>query len=134
MKQRAKKYFLLAEQYFTTAELLLETLINNENSNAGVGNSEEEAYAIMERKVAKSDARLFIPAIFICLQSTELFVKGLLLLNGIEIDGKHEIQEFLKKLNEIYTENSPLYKEIKEIYYSHEKILQKYKLFIKRIL
>ncbi|MBE6690402.1 MAG: HEPN domain-containing protein [Ruminococcaceae bacterium] len=127
MKYRARKFFLLGEQYFKTAELLLETLINGGNSNAGVGNSYEEAYEIMEKNVAKSDATLFIPAIFMCLQSTELFVKGLMLLNEIEIDGTHEIQKFLEILKELYTESSLLYKEIKKMYYSHQEILKKYK-------
>ena len=81
-QKRAWKFFRLGEQYAATAKLLLETLINNGNSNAGFGKTEEEALQDMERNASKSDMYLFVPAIFNCLQSTELFVKGLLLLVG----------------------------------------------------
>lgn len=79
---RAKRFFRLGEQYVETAKLLLNTLINNGNSNAGFGKTLEEAQREMEMNASKSDLYLFVPAIFNCLQSTELLTKGLLLLVG----------------------------------------------------
>ena len=95
--ERANRYLILADQYFETSKLLLETLINNENSNAGIGETQEEAYNKMNQNARKSDLYLFVPAILNCLQSTELFLKGLLLLNNIDIDETHEIQKLLDK-------------------------------------
>lgn len=123
-KKRAKRYFLLGDQYLETAKLLFKTLINNDNSNAGIGETAEEAYEQMVDNASKSDLYLFIPAIFNCLQSTELFLKGMLLLNGIEINDKHEVQKSLENIKNIYTENSTVYKEFKKIYYSQEDILK----------
>ena len=51
----AKQYFLLGEQYSETANLLLEFLINNGNSNGGIGSTEEEAYQQMNENASKSD-------------------------------------------------------------------------------
>ena len=127
MKKRAKRYFLLGDQYFETAKLLLETLINNGNSNAGIGKTEEEAYKQMVENVSKSDLYLFVPAIFNCLQSTELFIKGLLLLNNIEINDTHDVQKLLEKIKNSYTENSAVFKEFKRMYYSQENILKEFK-------
>ena len=107
--EQARHYFRLGEQYTETAKILLETLISNGNSNAGFGNSEEEAMQEMERNVAKSDMYLFIPTIFACLQSTELYVKGLLLLNGATFEWKHGTEQLLDKLKISYGENSDIY-------------------------
>lgn len=126
-QDRAKQYFLLGDQYFTTAKLLLVTLINNGNSNAGIGNTEEEAYKQMIENVSKSDLYLFIPAIFNCLQCTELFIKGILLLNGIEIDNEHEVQKSLENIKQLYSKDSLIYKEFKNMYYSQEDILKQFK-------
>ena len=78
-QERAKQFFLLGEQYSETAQLLLDILIHNGNSNCGIGSTMEESVLEMEKNSLKSDLYLFIPAIFNCLQSTELFIKGLLL-------------------------------------------------------
>lgn len=128
MKERAKKYFILADQYSESVKLLLETLIENENSNAGIGMSYEEAYAEMRNNVIKSDVYLFVPALFCFLQSTELYLKGLLLLNGIEIATKHDVQGLFDKLQQIYTKNSDIYKEFHNMYYSQKDIIKKYKV------
>ena len=53
MKDRARRYFLLGDQYLETSKLLLETLINNNNSNVGFGSTQEEAYEEMRKKVLK---------------------------------------------------------------------------------
>ena len=119
MKERAVRYFRLGEQYFETAKLLLETLINNENSNAGIGNTPEEAQCEMEFNVSKSDLYLFIPAAFSCLQSTELFVKGLLLLNGKTFKKKHSIENLLEYLVDLYGANSEEYDSL-ETFYSNQ--------------
>ena len=113
MKERAKSYFLLAEQYSESANLLLETLCNNGNTTFGIGHTQEEAEEKMYRNASRSDTCLFVPAVFICLQSTELFIKGILLLNEVEIDGKHDMQHAFKAIEKLYSPASPLYKELK---------------------
>ena len=128
MKTRARKYFLLAEQYSSIAELSLETLITGGNSNAGIGNTAEEAYAQMIANSSQSDLYLFVPTIFCCLQSTELYIKGLLLLNDIEIDDTHEIQKLLDKLQVKYNTKSSIYKAFRKMYYSEQEILKDYRL------
>lgn len=127
MKDRAKKYFLLADQYFETSKLLLEILINNDNSNAGFGTTQEEAYEEMYKNVLKSDATLLIPTIFNSYQSLELFLKGLLLLNGIEIDNTHEASDMIIKVRNIYGQKSDIYKKIRVFYKEQVKIIKDYK-------
>ena len=106
---QTRQYFRLGEQYTETAKILLETLINNGNSNAGFGDSEEEAMQDMERNAAKSDMYLFIPTIFACLQSTELYIKGLLLLSGETFEWQHGTEQLLEKLKFSYGESSDIY-------------------------
>lgn len=126
-KKRAKQYFILGEQYSVTAKLLLETLISNGNSNAGFGKTLEEACKEMETNSSKSDLYLFIPAIFNCLQSTELFVKGLLLFNGLSFIKKHDIEDYLELLKTIYDENSEIYSSLKTFYENQIEIIKYYK-------
>lgn len=127
-KERAKTYFRLGEQYTAVAELMLNALVNGGNSNAGFGKTADEAEAEMMENSSKSDLYLFVPAIFCCLQSTELYIKGLLLLNEIEIDDTHEIQKLLEKLQDKYNTNSSIYKAFRKIYYSEQEILKSYRL------
>ncbi len=131
IKKRARTYFRLAEQYTATATLSFKTLIAGGNSNAGCGNTMEEAESKMAENSAKSDLYLFIPAIFCCLQSTELYIKGLLLLNEIETDDTHEIQKLLEKLREKYNTKSSIYKAFCKIYYSEQEILKNYRVINK---
>lgn len=126
MKERAICYFRLGEQYFETAKLLLETLINNKNSNAGIGNTAEEAQCEMEHNALKSDLYLFIPAVFNCLQSTELFVKGLLLLNGKTFEKKHSVEELLEFLMGFYGVNSELYYSLRTYYDNQIDIIKNF--------
>lgn len=127
MKDRARKYFLLADQYLETSKLLLETLINNDNSNAGFGSTQEEAYEEMRKNVLKSDATLLIPTIFNSYQGLELFLKGLLLINGIEADNTHEVSDMIAKINGIYGDKSDIYKKIRAFYKEQVDILKNYK-------
>lgn len=127
MKDRARKYFLLADQYLETSKLLLESLINNDNSNAGFGLTQEEAYEEMRKNVLKSDATLLIPTIFNSYQSLELFLKGLLLLNGIEADNTHEVSDMIAKIKGIYGDKSDIYKKIRALYKEQVDILKNYK-------
>lgn len=127
MKDRARKYFLLADQYLETSKLLLETLINNDNSNAGFGSTQEEAYEEMRKNVLKSDATLLIPTIFNSYQGLELFLKGLLLINGIEADNTHEVNDMIAKINGIYGDKSDIYKKIRAFYKEQVDILKNYK-------
>lgn len=127
MFKRAKQYFLLGEQYSETANLLLEFLINNGNSNGGIGSTEEEAHQQMIENASKSDIYLFVPAIFNIMQSTELFAKGLLLLNNIEIDETHDIEKLLNKLQNKYDNKSEIYKAFYNIYFSQQNILKEYR-------
>lgn len=126
MKERAIRYFRLGEQYFETAKLLLETLINNKNSNAGMGNTPEEAQCEMELNASKSDLYLFIPAAFNCLQSTELFVKGLLLLNGKKFEKKHSVENLLEFLMDLYGVNSEVYDSMKTFYSNQIDIIKSF--------
>lgn len=126
-KERAHRFFRLADQYFVTAQILLETLINNDNSNAGIGKTQEEAYEQMKKNTSCSDLYLFIPAVFNCLQSTELFIKGLLLLNDKEIEGNHESQSSLSIIRDVYGEKSTFYKEFNKMYNSQEDIIKQFK-------
>lgn len=126
-KGRAKQYFVLGEQYLETAKLLLETLISNGNSNAGVRITLEEACEEMEKNSSKSDLYLFIPAVFNCLQSTELFIKGLLLFNNKSFQKEHGIEKLLESLKSIYGENSDIYSNL-ETFYEHQiEIIKDYK-------
>lgn len=127
MKDRSRKYFLLADQYLETSKLLLETLINNDNSNAGFGSTQEEAYEEMRKNVLKSDATLLIPTIFNSYQSLELFLKGLLLFNGIEVDNTHEVSDMIVKIKDIYGDKSAIYKKIRAFYKEQVDILKNYK-------
>lgn len=126
-KEQAIHYFRLGEQYTETAKLLLETLIKNGNSNAGFGDTQEEAMQDMERNVAESDMSLFIPAIFTCLQSTELYIKGLLLLNGEVFERKHGTEQLLTKLSSSYGENSEVYLTIKAFCENQIAIIENYR-------
>lgn len=128
IKKRARTYFRLAEQYTATARLSLATLVDSGNSNAGFGRTAAEAETEMIENSAKSDLYLFVPAFFCCLQSTELYIKGLLLLNGEEIDDTHEIQKLLERLQTKYNTKSSIYKAFRKIYYSEEEILKNYRL------
>lgn len=126
-KEQAYRYFRLGEQYAETAKLLLRTLISNENSNAGIGSTPEEALQEMEKNSAKSDLYLFIPAVFNCLQSTELFAKGLLILDGTTFEWKHGVEELLATLKDSYAENSEVYQKICFFYESQVGIIEKFK-------
>ena len=125
--RQAKEYFRLGEQYLETAKLILETLINNGNSNAGIGRTEEEALQDMEKNSTKSDLYLFVPAIFNCLQSTELLVKGLLILDGKPCERQHGVEALLDKLKESYAENSGVYQKLSFFYDSQIGIIEKFK-------
>ncbi len=126
-KRLIKKYFLLGEQYGEVAIFLLETLIENGNSNSGVSNTIEEATRIMEEKSVKSDLYLFVPAIFNCLQCTELYVKGLILLSNKNFSRGHNAEDLLKILKEGYGENSEVFTSYNAFYKNQIKIISDYK-------
>lgn len=127
MRERAKEFFLLAEQYLTVSKCLLEILIENENSNCGIGDTLEEAMEEMKNNINNSDSRIFIPAIFNCYQATELSMKGLILLNNVEIEEKHVAENMLDIIKLIYGENSEIYKEFRKFYKFQISIIQEYK-------
>lgn len=125
--ERARHYFRLGEQYAETAKLLLCTLIDNGNSNAGIGKTDEEAIQEMERNVVKSDLYLFIPAIFNCLQSTELFIKGLLLLAGETFEWSHGAETLIVKLGKTYHKTSDICLAVKTFYSNQIGIIEEFK-------
>jgi HEPN domain-containing protein len=125
--EQARHYFRLGEQYTETAKILLETLISNGNSNAGFGNSEEDAMQDMERNAARSDMYLFIPTIFACLQSTELYIKGLLLLGGATFEWKHGTERLLDTLKITYGEKSDIYSSFSSFCKKQIGIIESYK-------
>ena len=126
-QKRAREFFRLGEQYTETALLLLDTLVNNGNSNAGFGKSAEEARQDMERNTSKSDMYLFVPAIFACLQSTELYIKGLLLLNGETFEWGHGTEQLLHDLMISYGENSEIFFTIKNLCEKQIRIIESYR-------
>ena len=126
-QRRAKNFFLLGEQYGESAKLLLETLVCNGNSNAGIGKTAEEALQDMEKNSVKSDLYLFVPAIFNCLQSTELFVKGLLILDGKTFERKHGVEDLLVELKDSYAEDSDIYQKLRFFYDQQIDIVEKFK-------
>ena len=126
-KERAKKYYLLATQYLESAKLLLNTMIENDNQNIGIGFGEKEALEDMAKKIVKSDVYLYTPTMFVSLQTVELFLKGLILLNDKEIEYSHEIDKKLKTLEEIYGRKSILYEAISDFYKNQMDILKKFK-------
>ena len=127
MNDRSKKYFVLASQYYHTSKILLETIIQNNNLSIGIGFSEEEALIDFNKKIVKSDVYIFIPALFNSLQSVELFVKGLLLLNGKEIDYEHKLENSFLILKNIYGDKSEIYKSIKNFYNFQESVIFEFK-------
>ena len=127
MSDRVKSYFLLADQYLETSKLLLETIIENGNSNCGIGKTESEAHKNMIKNVLKSDSILLIPAVFNSYQCMELFLKGILLLNKIEIDDTHEVTEMIEKIKMLYGEKSNIYKKVKAFYKEQMEIIKKFK-------
>ena len=126
-KERAFRFFRLAEQYAETAKLLLDTLMTNGNSNAGIGKTAEEALLKMEKNAVKSDLYLFVPAIFNCLQSTELFIKGLLRLAGKDFELKHGVETLIEELGKTYQDNSETYLAIRTFYINQIGIIEQYK-------
>lgn len=126
-QKQAKKYFRLGEQYAQAAKLLLETLISSGNSNAGIGKTFEEAQQKMEENASRSDLYLFIPAVFDCLQSMELYIKGLLLLADKNFKRSHGVEELLGELEDCYGEDSEVYEKISSFYESQIGIIEKYK-------
>lgn len=126
-QERAKRYFRLGEQYAESAKRLFETLIFSGNSNAGIGKNYEEAQYEMEQNASRSDLYLFIPAVFDCLQSTELFIKGLLLLANENFEHIHGVEGLLGNLKECYGEDSDVYQRTTSFYESQIGIIEKYK-------
>ncbi len=127
MIERAKQYFILAEQYLTASKCLLKVLIENGNSNCGIGNTMEEAVDVMNKNIVNSDVRLFVPTIFDCYQATELFIKGLLLIKNIEIEENHVVENMIDIIKNAYGEESDIYKEFRKFYKYQISIIQEYK-------
>lgn len=127
LRDRANKYFLLADQYLETTKLLINTIIENDNTNYGIGCNEQDALNNMKKSIIKSDAYLFIPSMFTSLQTVELFIKGLLLFNGKEVQYDHKIEGILLELKDIYGEKSDIFKSINSFYKNQMEILKKFK-------
>ena len=127
MEDRANKYFLLADQYLETTKLLINTIIENDNTNYGIGCNEQDALNNMKKSIIKSDVYLFIPSMFTSLQTVELFIKGLLLFNGKEVQYDHEVDGILLELKKIYGEKSDIFKAINSFYKNQMEILKKFK-------
>lgn len=66
------------------------------------------------------------PLFFSCLQSTELFVKGLLLLNGKFFKKKHSVEALLGFLIESYGVNSGLCVSLKAFYENQIDIIKNF--------
>ena len=124
---KAKRYFIMAEQYYSSAKVLLEEMISSSNYTCGFGKTENEAEKEMLRNSSLSDAKLFLPALFLCYQSVELFIKGVLKLNGKNIEERHEMSNMLNELKQIYGNEKQLYKEIRVFYKCQIEILNKYR-------
>ena len=127
MKNRAKKYYVLANEYLEATKVLLNTIIENENNSCGIGNSEEEALIDLEKNIKKSDAYLLIPAMFDGIQTVELFIKALLLLNGKCVPYNHEVDGMMKQLKELYGEQSEIFRALHDFYKNQIEILKSFK-------
>ncbi len=127
MNDRAKKFFVLATQYYQTSKILLETIIQNDNLSVGSGFSEEEALLDFNKKIVKSDAYLFVPALFNSFQTVELFIKSLLLINGKEINYNHKLENSLLILKDIYGDKTKIYKSLKDFYNFQEDVIGEFK-------
>ena len=127
MKERARNFFLLADQYLETAKLTLNTLIEGDNFPGALGSSEEELETNLRENLKKSDFMLFIPTVFNSLQSIELFLKGLLLLNGEEINTEHETCNMISDIKNIYGVKSEIYKSINSFYSEQIIIIKDFK-------
>lgn len=126
-KERARNFFLLADRYLETAKLTLNTLIEGDNFPGAIAGSEEELETNLRENLIKSDFMLFIPTVFNSLQSIELFLKGLLLLNGEEIDTEHETCNMISEIKNIYGEKSEIYKSINSFYSEQIVIIKDFK-------
>ena len=122
----AKKYFNLANQYFCSSKLLIETIIDNKNCSIGVGFSENEAMTNMISNLEKSDAMLLIPALFLGYQSMELYIKGLLLLKKERVKYNHDVMIFDEQLKKCYGEDSIICKDIEDFYANQIQIINDY--------
>lgn len=126
MIDKARDYFIMADQYLETSKLLLETMINSGNSNFGIGKSKSEAESEMFKNTIKSDSTLFLPALFTCYQGMELFIKGLLSLNNIAFKNIHELSQMILELKNVYGANNEIYKEFNNFYKYQIEIVKKY--------
>lgn len=126
MMDKAKRYLIMAEQYYSSAKVLLEEMISSGNYTYGFGKTENDAEKEMLRNSSLSDAKLFLPALFLCYQSVELFIKGVLKLNGKNIEERHEMSNMLNKLKQIYGNEKQLYKEFYGFYKYQIEVLSKY--------
>lgn len=124
---KAKRYFVMADQYYSSAKILLEEMISTGNCTYGFGNTEKNAEKEMLRNSSLSDAKLFLPALFLCYQSVELFIKGVLKLNGKNIEERHEMFNMLDELKQIYESEKQIYKEFYDFYKYQIEILSIYK-------
>lgn len=127
MIDASKKYFVIADQYLETSKLLLKTMITSGNSNAGCGKSEKEAENNRLNNKIKSDSTLFLPALFTCFQSIELFIKGILKLNSISFGSIHEVSKLILELKNIYGEKSEIYKKFNNFYKHQIEIIKDFK-------
>ena len=123
----ANKYCNLANQYFDSSKLLIETIIKNKNQNIGIGFSKSEAMLNMVSNIKKSDARLLVPALFLGYQSMELYIKGLLLLKNEKIEYSHDVKNFYEQLAKCYGKESDIYRDIDDFYQNQIEILNDYK-------
>lgn len=123
---QAKRYFIMAEQYYSSAKVLLEEMISSGNYTCGFGKTENDAEKEMLTNSSFSDAKLFLPALFLCYQSVELFIKGVLKLNEKNIEKSHEMSNMLNDLRQIYGSKEQIYKEFYDFYKYQIEILNKY--------
>lgn len=126
MMDKAKRYLIMAEQYYSSAKILLEKMISSGNYTCGFGKTEKDAEKEMLRNSSLSDAKLFLPALFLCYQSVELFIKGVLKLNEKNIEKSHEMSNMLNDLRQIYGSKEQIYKEFYDFYKYQIEILNKY--------
>ena len=127
MNNNYKNYFLLGEQYYESARLLLDSVINNDNCSIGIGDTAEEAERNLINNIVKSDVYLFIPALFISIQCVELYIKGILLINSITMKNSHETSDMISSIKGKYGSKSSLYLCFNDFYNNCIKELKNYK-------
>lgn len=121
-------YFYMGERYLTTAEILIQSIVENNNNKFAISNSLEDCEKKCEQNYIKSTSIIYIPALFCLYQAAELYIKGLILVKCPDyININHESCCLLETLKEKYTEQNEIYELFKKYYKNQVAMVKEYK-------